>query len=150
MSDSPKPRLAVVIPALNEEEAIPGLVADVLAVAANPDLPVTVTAVYVVDNGSTDATAERARAAGATVVDEATRGYGRACLSGVLAAKDAEIIALMDGDRSDVPSELPLLLRPLLSDEAESGDRVPHDGLTRSRIADDPTTRSEMGWRQSC
>lgn len=119
MIDSPKPRLAVVIPALNEEEAIPGLVGDVMAVAVLPDLPVTVSAVYVVDNGSTDETANRARAAGAEVVDEPTRGYGRACLSGVLAAADAEIIALMDGDRSDVPAELPLLLEPLLSGEAD-------------------------------
>lgn len=119
MSDTPKPRLAVVIPALNEEEAIPGLVGDVMAVAATPDLPATVSAVYVVDNGSTDDTAERAKAAGATVVDEPRRGYGRACLSGVLAAQDAEIIALMDGDRSDVPAELPLLLEPLLNGEAD-------------------------------
>lgn len=119
MSDTPKPRLAVVIPALNEEEAIPGLVGDVMAVAATPDLPATVSAVYVVDNGSTDDTAERAKAAGATVVDEPRRGYGRACLSGVLAAEDAKIIALMDGDRSDVPAELPLLLEPLLNGEAD-------------------------------
>lgn len=119
MSDTPKPRLAVVIPALNEEEAIPGLVGDVMAIAATPDLPVTVSAVYVVDNGSTDDTAGRARAAGATVVDEPRRGYGRACLTGVQAAEDAEIIALMDGDRSDVPAELPLLLKPLLAGEAD-------------------------------
>ncbi len=119
MSDNAKPRLAVVIPALNEEEALPGLVGDVLAVAAAPDLPVTISAVYVVDNGSTDATADRACDAGANVVVESRRGYGRACLSGVLAADDAEIIALMDGDRSDVPAELPLLLDPLLSGEAD-------------------------------
>ena len=119
MSVGAKPRLAVVIPALNEEEAISPLVGDVLAVATNPDLPVTISAVYVVDNGSTDATAERARAAGAEVVDEPTRGYGRACLSGVLAADDAAIIALMDGDRSDVPAELPLLLEPLLAGRAD-------------------------------
>lgn len=119
MSDNAKPRLAVVIPALNEEEALPGLVGDVLAVAAAPDLPVTISAVYVVDNGSTDATADRARDAGANVVVESRRGYGRACLSGVLAADDAEIIALMDGDRSDVPAELPLLLDPLLGGEAD-------------------------------
>ncbi|HEV2107581.1 MAG TPA: glycosyltransferase family 2 protein [Thermomicrobiales bacterium] len=119
MSEREKPGLAVVIPALNEEEPICGLVSDVLGVAARPDLPVTIRGVYVVDNGSTDQTAERARAAGATVVDEPRRGYGRACLSGVLAAGDAEIIALMDGDRSDVPAELPLLLAPLLAGEAD-------------------------------
>ncbi|MGI8644515.1 MAG: glycosyltransferase family 2 protein [Thermomicrobiales bacterium] len=119
MTDSAKPRLAVIIPALNEEDAIPGLVGDVMEVAAKSDLPVTVTGIYVVDNGSTDATAERARSAGAKVVEEPRRGYGRACLSGVLAADEAEIIALMDGDRSDVPAELPLLLKPLLAGEAD-------------------------------
>jgi glycosyltransferase involved in cell wall biosynthesis len=119
MSNRVKPSLAVVIPALNEEEPIGGLVGDVLAVAARPDLPVTITGIYVVDNGSTDETAARARAAGAMVVAEPRRGYGRACLSGVLAAGEAEIIALMDGDRSDVPAELPLLLAPLLNDEAD-------------------------------
>jgi glycosyltransferase involved in cell wall biosynthesis len=119
MTDSAKPRLAVIIPALNEEDAISGLVGDVMEVAAKSDLPVTVTGIYVVDNGSTDATAERARSAGAKVVEEPRRGYGRACLSGVLAADEAEIIALMDGDRSDVPAELPLLLKPLLAGEAD-------------------------------
>ncbi len=120
MSDTPtKPTAAVVVPCLNEEEAIPGLVADVLTVAADPALPVSISAIYVVDNGSTDATAERAAAAGATVIPEPRRGYGRACLTGVLAAGEVDLIVLMDGDRADKPDELPRLLAPLLAGEAD-------------------------------
>ncbi len=112
-------RAAAVIPCLNEEESIGGLVADVQAVARNPDLPVNLAEILVVDNGSTDGTTAVATAAGATVVSEPRRGYGRACLSGVLRAEDADLIVLMDGDRSDLPSELPLLLAPLLAGEAD-------------------------------
>jgi glycosyltransferase involved in cell wall biosynthesis len=116
---APRPALAVVIPALNEEVTIVDQVHDVLAVAARPDLPVEIVQIIVVDNGSEDRTAERAAAAGATVVTEPHRGYGRACFSGVLAADGADLIALMDGDRSDRFDELPLLLAPLLAGEAD-------------------------------
>lgn len=119
---SPTPqqvRAAVVIPCLNEEEAIGGLVGDVRAVAADPSLPVALSDIFVVDNGSSDRTAANAIAAGASVVSERRRGYGRACLTGVLAASDADLIVLMDGDRSDLPAELPLLLAPLLAGEAD-------------------------------
>ncbi len=114
-----KPTFAVVIPALNEEAAIGDLVAEVLAASRQPDLGATPAGVFVVDNGSTDATAARAAEAGATVVAEPRRGYGRACLSGVLAAGDVDVIVLMDGDQSDRPDELPLLLGPLLVGEAD-------------------------------
>ncbi len=114
-----RPTLAVVIPALDEEAAIGGLVDEVLAAGRLPGLPVDLVAVLVVDNGSTDRTPERATAAGARVVAEPRRGYGRACLSGVLAAGEVDLVALMDGDRSDVPAELPALLAPLLAGEAD-------------------------------
>ncbi|CAA9564920.1 MAG: hypothetical protein AVDCRST_MAG73-4070 [uncultured Thermomicrobiales bacterium] len=122
----PRPTLAAVIPALNEEAAIGDLVAELLAVAARPDLAVAFDAIYVVDNGSDDATAARAEEAGAVVVAEPRRGYGRACLSGVLAAEGVDLIVLLDGDRSDTPDELPLLLAPLLAGEADLvvGSRV--------------------------
>ena len=72
--------------------------------------------VLVVDNGSTDATAERARTAGARVVSEPRRGYGRACQAGIAAvAADCEIIAFLDGDGSDCPELLPLLIEPILA-----------------------------------
>jgi glycosyltransferase involved in cell wall biosynthesis len=113
--------IAVVIPCLNEEATIGELVREVrdAATATGSALPVVLQAVYVVDNGSTDRTAAVAHAAGAIVVSEPRRGYGRACLSGVLAADGADLIVLLDGDRSDTPSELPRLLTPLLTCEAD-------------------------------
>lgn len=124
--DEARPTAAVVIPALNEEATIGEQVAEVLAVAARPDLPARIAEVIVVDNGSDDRTAWRARSAGATVVSEPRRGYGRACAAGVEAAGDVELIVLMDGDRSDRIDELPLLLAPLLAGEADLviGSRV--------------------------
>jgi glycosyltransferase involved in cell wall biosynthesis len=110
---------SVVIPALNEEATIAGQVAEVLAVAGQPDLPVRIERVVVVDNGSGDRTAERAAAAGATVISEPRRGYGRACHTGVINAGEVDLIILMDGDRSDRFDELPLLLAPLLAGEAD-------------------------------
>lgn len=115
----PAPTIGIVIPALNEESTIGDEIAEVLAVAASGHLPATIAGVFVVDNGSTDRTAERAAAAGATVVPEPMRGYGRACLSGVLAADGVDLIVLMDGDRSDRPDELPNLLAPLLAGNAD-------------------------------
>ncbi len=118
MSDS-RPTAAVVIPCLDEEASIGGLVGDVIAVRDDPATPVEIVEILVVDNGSTDATAQVARDAGATLVPEPRRGYGRACLTGVLAAGPVDYIVLMDGDRSDVPAELPLLLEPILAGEAD-------------------------------
>lgn len=114
-----RPTAAVIIPCLNEEDAIGPLVREVLNVCGDPAIPVSIAAVYVVDNGSTDATAARAVAAGARVVPEPRRGYGRACLSGVEAASDAEVIVLMDGDGADDPAALPRLLAPLLAGDAD-------------------------------
>ena len=116
---SRRPTAAVIIPCLDEEEAIGGLVGDVVAVRDDPATPVEIEAILVVDNGSTDRTAIVAAAAGATIVTEPRRGYGRACLSGVLASGPVDYIVLMDGDRSDTPSELPRLLEPILAGEAD-------------------------------
>jgi glycosyltransferase involved in cell wall biosynthesis len=110
---------AIVVPCLNEEDVIADLVAELRAVAGRPDLPVRVAGIYVVDNGSTDATGVRAAAAGATIVPEPRRGYGRACLSGALATGEVDLLVFMDGDRSDRPEDLPLLLAPILSGEAD-------------------------------
>jgi glycosyltransferase involved in cell wall biosynthesis len=103
--------IAVIIPALNEAGNIQRLVAEVLETAS--------VQVIVVDNGSTDGTAEEAHAAGAQVVYEARRGYGHACAAGVAAARDAEVLAFLDGDYSSLPSELPAILAPILADEAD-------------------------------
>jgi len=106
----PEPRIAVIIPAIDEEEAI-GLV---LA-----EIPRVVSEVIVVDNGSRDRTAEVARAAGARVVHEPRRGYGQACLAGIAAAEEVEVFAFMDGDHSDYPSQLVDVLAPILSGSAD-------------------------------
>jgi glycosyltransferase involved in cell wall biosynthesis len=103
-------RVAVIIPALDEEAAIGLVVREVPRVASE---------VIVVDNGSRDRTAEEARAAGARVVEEPRRGYGQACLSGIAAAKDADVLAFLDGDRSDYPGQLVDVLGPILSGEAD-------------------------------
>jgi glycosyltransferase involved in cell wall biosynthesis len=113
------PTIGVVIPALNEEVPIAAQVAEIVAFAQQPDLPACIAQVVVVDYGSDDRTAERATAAGATIVSEPRRGYGRACHSGLLAAGDVDLIVQMDGDRSDRFDELPLLLQPLLAGEAD-------------------------------
>ncbi len=91
--------VTVVLPALNEEEAVGAQVAALLKDATLRRLGVR--QVIVVDNGSTDRTAEVAAAAGALVVREPRRGYGSACLAGVLAAPPQDVILLMDADGSD-------------------------------------------------
>ncbi len=104
--------VSVVIPCLNEEAPIANVVREVLA--QNVD------EVIVVDNGSTDKTAERAAEAGARVVSEPNRGYGRACAAGVNALRpDAEIVCFLDGDGSDVPDFLPAIVRPLADGQAD-------------------------------
>src|SRR5262245_15294263 len=100
-------RTTVIIPALNEAGNIYRLVTEVLAT-----VPVQV---VVVDNGSTDATAEEARSAGAQVVYEPRRGYGYACAAGVEAAHQADVLAFLDGDYSFLPAELPGVLAPILA-----------------------------------
>ena len=114
-----RPTATVVIPCLDEEDAIGDLVREVRAVAENPATPVEIARILVVDNGSTDRTATVAKEAGACIVTEPRRGYGRACLSGVLASGSVDYIVLMDGDRCDVPSELPLLMEPIFNGEAD-------------------------------
>jgi glycosyltransferase involved in cell wall biosynthesis len=104
-------RIAVIIPALNEAGNIRNLIDDLLAT-----LPVQV---IVVDNGSTDGTAAEAQLAGARVVTEPCRGYGYACAAGVSAAREADILAFIDADYSFLPSELPIVLAPILKGEAD-------------------------------
>lgn len=112
-------QIAVIIPALNEAGNVGRLVAEVQEIDLSGLGQVDQVRVIVVDNGSTDATAEEARAAGAQVVREARRGYGYACAAGVAAAHQADVLAFLDGDCSSLPSELPTLLAPILADEAD-------------------------------
>ena len=120
--------VSVVIPCLNEEEPIAGVVAEVLAQGVDE--------VIVVDNGSTDATAARAHAAGARVVSEPRRGYGRACAAGFAAVRaDADIVCFLDGDGSDVPAFLAAVVGPVARGEADfvMGSRL--RGQARGRAA---------------
>ena len=104
--------VAVIIPCLNEEAAITEVVRDVLKQAVGE--------VIVVDNGSTDRTAQMAKAAGARVISQPLRGYGRACAAGVAAvAPSTEIICFLDGDGSDVPGFIPQVVGPVADGSAD-------------------------------
>jgi len=124
--------VSLIIPALNEAESIGPLLAEIPAGLVEQ--------VIVVDNGSTDQTADAARQAGAHVVVEPRRGYGRACAAGVVAA-EGDVLVFMDGDGSFAPVELPSLLAPLTdgiadlalgSRQLQNGNRIampPHQRL---------------------
>lgn len=100
------PRIAVVIPTLDEGETIAGVVGEIPRDVASE--------IIVADGGSGDRTVARAAAAGARVV-RAGRGYGRACAAGVAAAEGAEIIAFMDGDGADRGDLLDELVAPIVA-----------------------------------
>lgn len=103
-------RISVIMPALDEEAAIGHVLAEI---------PEFVTSVIVVDNGSTDRTAQMARAGGAEVVSENRKGYGRACLAGLRSNPDADLIVFLDADRSDFPSDMSALVSPILDGSAD-------------------------------
>ncbi|MDQ3430041.1 MAG: glycosyltransferase family 2 protein, partial [Actinomycetota bacterium] len=127
-------RVAAVIPALDEALSIARVVEGLRGQAL-----LASGGIIVVDNGSADGTGEIARAAGAKVVREERRGYGYACLAGVLASGDAEVIVLLDGDAADDPDDLPRVLGPLLDGEA---DLVVGSRTLGSRA------RGSMTWQQ--
>lgn len=110
-------KIAVIIPALNEEESI-GRVLE--------DIPDWVDEVIVADNGCTDRTPEIARARGAVVVTEPRRGYGSACLAAMRAMREPDIVVFLDGDYSDYPQEMNTLVDPILDGEVDLvvGSRV--------------------------
>ena len=113
-------KVAIVIPARNEEDALRSLLAEIPRGIAEW--------IIVVDNGSTDQTAQVARAGGAVVASEPVPGYGRACLKGFQTAcgLGAETVIFMDGDGSDDPADLPLMLAPVQEGRADMviGSRV--------------------------
>jgi glycosyltransferase involved in cell wall biosynthesis len=104
-------RVSVVIPTYNEAHSIGRVLADLPA-----DM---VTEVLVVDSNSTDGTPEIALKMGARVLYEPRRGYGRACLTGLAAASSPDVVVFLDGDYSDRPSELPILLAPITEGRAD-------------------------------
>jgi len=114
-SEDPWPVTDVIIPALDERESLP------LVLAALPRERLR--EIVVVDNGSTDGTAEVARESGATVVDEPRKGYGQACLTGMatLAKRPIppDVVVFLDADYSDHPDELPHLVEPIAGGRAD-------------------------------
>jgi glycosyltransferase involved in cell wall biosynthesis len=112
-----KPVIDLIIPAYNEEASIGLVVADIPRD--------WVREIIVCNNASTDNTAEVAANAGATVVDQPRPGYGSACLAGMahISAKKAseqpDIVVFLDGDYSDHPEELPLLIKPILEEDMD-------------------------------
>jgi len=101
--------VSVVIPALNEEEPIAAVVRECLITGIPKE-------VIVVDNGSDDRTAERAREAGARVVSEPNRGYGRACMAGIHALlPESDIVVFLDGDGSDCPEFMKEIVGPIVA-----------------------------------
>jgi len=127
-------KVAIIIPAYNEAPSI----AKVLNA-----IPLEINATtIVVNNGSTDKTVEEAKHAGAIVLDESRKGYGWACLKGIeYAQKDgADLLVFMDGDFSDYPSEMSLLIDPILEGKMDFvlGSRVlgerEHGSLTPQQV----------------
>lgn len=105
-------RVAVIIPCLNEEVPIAAVVREVLDQG--------IADVIVVDNGSTDRTAAVAAAAGARVVSQPIRGYGRACAAGVAAVQPfTDIVCFLDGDGSDVPTCIAAVVTPVAMGTAD-------------------------------
>ena len=104
-------RVSVIIPTRNEALSIERVLADLPR-----DL---VTEVIVVDSNSNDGTPEIAARMGVRVIREPRRGYGRACLTGLAAAESPDVVVFLDGDYSDRPSELPILLAPIVEARAD-------------------------------
>jgi glycosyltransferase involved in cell wall biosynthesis len=123
-SGEPAVRVSVVIPTCNEAASIGLVLADIPAG--------DVSEVVVVDSNSTDGTPEIAARAGARVVREPRRGYGRACLTGLAHVASPDVVVFLDGDYSDRPAEMPRLLAPL---RAGAADLVIGSRLAGTRMA---------------
>ncbi len=110
-----KSKIDVLIPAFNEENAVGKVIADI-----PKDL---VREIIVVNNNSTDETSKNARAAGATVLFEPQKGYGKACLTGIEYLKQkeskADIVVFIDADYSDYPNQMHELVKPILENNMD-------------------------------
>src|SRR5690606_13683938 len=106
--------IKVIIPAFNEEDSIGKVIAEI---------PKIVSEIIVVNNNSTDATAEVATKAGATVLFQPNAGYGNACLKGMEYISEQntkpDIVVFLDGDYSDYPSELTKIVAPIINDDID-------------------------------
>lgn len=125
-------RVSVIIPTHNEAQAIGRVLSD---------LPSSlVTEAIVVDSNSTDGTPELAAKMGARIVHEPRRGYGRACLTGLANAQNPDVVVFLDGDYSDRPSELPIILAPIIEGRAD---------ITLGSRFGNPTNAGALPWHQS-
>ena len=111
-------KISVIIPAFNEDRSIGKVITDIPKELVHE--------IIVVDNACTDRTVEVAESAGARVVREERRGYGYACLAGIATLNAPDIVVFLDGDYSDYPAEMSMLVQPGLSGEAEMviGSRI--------------------------
>ncbi|MFL6444921.1 MAG: glycosyltransferase family 2 protein [Candidatus Sulfotelmatobacter sp.] len=125
-------RVSVIIPTHNEAQAIGRVLADLPSAL--------VTEVIVVDSNSTDGTSDLARSMGAEVIQEPRRGYGRACLTGLANAKNPDVVVFLDGDYSDRPSELPIVLTPILEGRAD---------ITLGSRLQDRRSAAALPWHQA-
>ena len=125
-------RVSVIIPTHNEVQAIGRVLADLPSAL--------VTEVIVVDSNSTDGTPDLARSLGAEVIHEPRRGYGRACLTGLANAKNPDVVVFLDGDYSDRPSELPIVLTPILEGRAD---------ITLGSRLQDRRSAAALPWHQA-
>ncbi|MBU6391218.1 MAG: glycosyltransferase family 2 protein [Planctomycetota bacterium] len=106
------PKISVIIPAYNEENAIDSVIRDIPKKMVDR--------IVVVDNGSKDNTFSKAQNAGAYVVSEPMRGYGNACLKGLSGVNpDTEIVVFLDGDYSDYPEDMERLVHPIIGNKAD-------------------------------
>jgi len=125
-------RVSVVIPTYNEAHAIGRVLADLPSEL--------VTEVIVVDSNSSDGTPDIAAGMGARVLKEPRRGYGQACLTGMASASSPDIVVFLDGDYSDRPSELPILLAPILEGRAD---------ITLGSRLNNKSNLTALPWHQS-
>jgi len=125
-------RVSVIIPTHNEAQAIGRVLAD---------LPSNlVTEVIVVDSNSTDGTPDLARKMGAQIIQEPRRGYGRACLTGLANTQNPDVVVFLDGDYSDRPLELPIILAPIIEGRAD---------ITLGSRFGDKSNSGALPWHQS-
>ncbi len=134
--------IKVVIPARNEARAITKVISEIplriIKDSAN---------IIVVDNGSSDETADIAKAAGATVISVPIPGYGRACLAGIKTARPCDIVVFLDGDASDFPEDMAAILQPILDGKA---DIVIGSRLVESIEKGSLTVQQRFGNRLAC
>src|ERR1700688_3178868 len=129
-------RVSVVIPPHNEAEAIERVLADL---PSDPTPGATVVA-----TNSNDGKPEMAQRMGAQVVQDPRRGYGRACLTGLAAANSPDVVVFLDGDYSDRPSELPILLAPIIDGPAEG-----RADITLGSRLQGPSSAGALPWHQA-